>query len=355
MGVDLQINAGIGDYVILAGGLSAVSEKFEGIQLATDSNTTTVVKDTSWDASDLQLGVWLEGIVNIGKFTPVLAARLDNSSSYGMFISPQAGLAYDIIPHMLNVSAAYGQSFRAPTFNDLYWPANAFTGGDSTLVPEQGQSAAFTITFNPAYFLNFSLAGSWKEIDNMISWNPDSAGFWKPFNVDQVTILGGEFSAGWDILEGLLTGSLGLSCNHAIETREILTYSGYDEFWNPVIRKEQVTRQAAFVAPLAINANIAVRAWLGGKISTSLSWTGQRINYYPDWSTAPDIGVIEKTIEPAFKLEASVSQKFFNILTVEAGVRNILNDQTSAHFGGATDLDYPTAPRRFYGAVSVDY
>lgn len=355
MGADLQVNAGVGEHLILAGGISAVSERFEGIQVAADSNTSTVIKDTTWEAEDLQLGAWLEGIGNIGKFTPSLAVRLDNSSSYGTFISPGGGLAVELIPKVLDISAAYGQSFRAPTFNDLYWPADAYSRSDSTLVPERGQSAALTVNVNPVAFLDLTVVGSWKLVKDMISWNPDSAGFWKPFNVDQVTILGGEFSAGWHLSDGLFSGSLGLAYNHATETREILTYSGYDAEWNPVIEKDTVTRKAAFVPPVLIKGNLAARAWEGGKIAANLMWSGQRINYYADWSTAPDIGIIEKTIEPSLKIDVSVTQRLFKYTTVEAGVRNILDDQTPAHFGGVTDLDYPSAPRRFYGSLNIHY
>lgn len=352
LGGDLQVTGTIAEFLTLAGGASIVQETFEGTQVATDSATDATLKDTTWEASDVQIGAWAEALVDLGIFTPSVAVRLDNSSQYGTFISPEAGLSVEVIPRMLYVSAAYGQAFRAPGFNDLYWPEDPFGVGDSTLVPERGQSATFSVGVRPLDFLRFSLAGSWKLIKDMISWAPDSAGFWKPSNVDQVTILGAEFSTNWWIADGLFSGSLGVAYNDAAETRTIVTYS---DWMTGQTRTAEVTRQAAFVPPLTFKGSLAVQAWQGGRIAANLAWTGERVNYYADWSTAPDIGVLEKTIDPSLKLDLSLSQKLLDILTIEAGVRNILNDQTPAHFGPYTSLDYPTAPRRFYGGLSVPY
>ncbi len=355
LGADLQLKGDVGEFLVLTGGISAVNESFNGKQLATDSNSAKTVKDTSWKAQALQLSGWLEGIGRLGIFTPTLALRADHSAGYGVFISPEGGLAVELIPKTLSVSAAYGQSFRAPTFNDLYWPASAFSGGDSTLTPERGQSAALSLRLTPVSFASFQLSASWKKINDMIAWNPDSAGFWKPFNVDLVNVISAEFLSTYQFGDEAFTGSLGLCYNNAKETREILTYSGYDANWKPVVKKEKVSRQAAFIPPLSVKAKAAIRAWQGGKFALSAVWTDKRINYYADWSKSPDIGVITKTIDPSLKLDACVSQKLFKLLRLEVGVRNILNDTTPAHFGSAKDLDYPTAPRRFYAALSVSY
>jgi len=352
LGGDLQITGTIAEFLTLAGGACVVQEMFEGTQVAADSATDATLKDTTWEASDMQTGAWAEALVEAGIFTPSAAGRLHNSAQYGTLISPEAGLSVEIIPQKLNVSAAYGQAFRAPSFNDLYWPADFFSGGDSTLVPEKGQSATLSATIRPFGFLRFSLAGSWKLIKDMISWSPDSAGFWRPSNVDQVSVLGAEFSTNWRIADGLFSGSLGVAYNDAAETRTIVTYS---DWMTGQTRTAEITRQAAFIPPLTIKGNIAVQAWQGGKIAANLAWTGERVNYYADWSTAPDIGVLEKTIDPSLKLDASLSQKLLDILTIEAGVRNILDDRTPAHFGSYNDLNYPTAPRRFYGGLSVSY
>ena len=359
LGGDLQVTGTIAEFLTLAGGACIVQEMFEGAQVVADSATDATLKDTTWEASDMQIGAWAEALVDLGIFTPSAAVRLDNSVQYGTFISPEAGLSVEVIPRRLNVSAAYGQAFRAPGFNDLYWPRDCFSGGDSTLVPEKGQSTTLSATIRPFGFLKFSLAGSWKLIKDMISWLPDpedpTGMRWKPVNLNQVTIIGGEFSAGCLLLDGLFSGSIGFAYNKATETTEILNTVTYDENFNTVYEYVTVERQASFIPPLSIKGNVAVRAWKGGEIAAIMTWTDFRVNYYTDWSTYPKFGVLEKRIDPSLELDLSISQKLFNLLTIEIGVKNLTNDQTAAHFGNYDDLDYPTAPRRFYGSVSITY
>ncbi|MBN2380502.1 TonB-dependent receptor [candidate division WOR-3 bacterium] len=359
LGGDLQLTAGIGDMVVLTGGVSTIFESLDGTKLANDSITDTVVLNKTWDAADNQLGVWLEAIGTFGFLTPMIAIRIDNSQQYGMFASPEAGVSVSAIPDVLKVSLAYGQAFHAPTFNDLYWPEDLYGIGDSTLVPERGQSAALSVDLRALHFLTFSVSGSWKEIKDMISWIPDpedpSGLRWKPANLNKVNILSGDFSAGWRIAEGLLSGSIGLVYNDANETVDILDTVTYDADFNAVYVYRTIERQAAFIPPLTVKGNLAVRAWPGGKVAANIAWTGQRINYYTDWANYPKFGVLEKEIAPSMKMDLSVSQKFLKLVTVELGVKNVLGDQTPSHFGSYASLDYPTAPRRLYGALSVSY
>lgn len=359
LGADIQATGSIAELILITGGISGVNEKFDGHQLASDSAADTLTKDLPWEASDIQIGAWVECLFEFGMITPSVAVRLDNSPQYGTFISPEAGVSIEAIPEILNVSAAYGQAFRAPSFNDLYWPADLYGVGDSTLVPEKGQTASVSVGVKPLGFLKLSLAGTWKDIKDMISWLPDPedpTGLrWKPVNLDQVTILGGEFSAGWWFAEDLVSGSFGLAYNKATEATEVLDTVTYDEDFNTIYETMTVERQAAFIPPLTIKGNLAVRAWKGGMICANLTWTDARINYYTDWSAYPKFGVLEKTIDSSLKLDASISQQLFELLTLELGVRNILNDQTPAHFGSYNDLDYPTAPRRVYAGLSIAY
>jgi len=352
LGGDLQLSAQLARRFRLAGGLSIEKEMLQVRGIYTDSAADTVIRDFTWGEDDTHLGIWIELLAELGVFTPSAAARLDLSDRNESFFSPELGLSVVPIPEKLKIAAAYGRSFRAPTLNDLFWPADEYSQGNPDLVPERSQSFVLSADARPFRFLKLSAAGSWKDITDMISWLPFEGGIWRPENLDRVTIWGAEFSSAWRIKDGLLSGSLGLAYNYATEVRSIVIY----EYWSTgEVRVDTIRRQAAFIPPLILKGNLAIRAWSGGEIATATSWTAERINYYPDYSPYPDVDVLIKTIDPSLKIDAAVSQKLFNLLTVEIGVKNLTNDQTAAHFGGYDDLDYPTAPRRFYGSVSITY
>lgn len=359
LGADLQLGASLSDAFILTGGGSIISEKLDAVDVTTDSATgDTLFEPTRWDASDLQMGVWAEAVACTGIFTPTLAVRLDYSQEYGMAVSPEGGVNVELLPRILYVSAAYGQSFRAPTLNDLYHP----WGGDTTLLAERGQTAALSATIKPFYMLEANLAATWKDIKDMIVWVPDEYAMWKPTNVDQVTILGGEISLKFRTATDLITGSFGAAYNYATETRQVPVTVTYDTLLYPIAYQlEEVSREAAFIAPFILKGDVKVSPWSGGEIAARAAWTDSRLNYYPqesmpDLNGTAQITSEEKMLDPSLKIDLSLSQRLFSLIKLEAGVLNLLDDRTPTNFGNSLgDGDYPTAPRRFYAGLSVSY
>ncbi|HTG01535.1 MAG TPA: TonB-dependent receptor, partial [Nitrospirota bacterium] len=77
----------------------------------------------------------------------VLGARNDKHSVYGSQWSPKASGRYLIASSGTIIRASYGESFRAPTFNDLYWPYSSssyagvtyITVGNPALRPEKAK------------------------------------------------------------------------------------------------------------------------------------------------------------------------------------------------------------------------
>jgi vitamin B12 transporter len=87
-------------------------------------------------------------------------ARNTGSVSYGFNLSP-AVLAY----------ARGGRAFRAPSFNDLYYPSDPLYGPSSNpnLKPERSQSAEAGVRFNAAD-LSASVVGFDQKIDDLIDF-----------------------------------------------------------------------------------------------------------------------------------------------------------------------------------------
>ncbi|MDQ6679830.1 MAG: TonB-dependent receptor [Pseudomonadota bacterium] len=72
---------------------------------------------------------------SLGDFKVQADARIDHNSTYGDVSTGKVGIAYDVQPG-LTLRAVAGTAFRAPTFNDLYFPGF----GVSTIGPEHSRS-----------------------------------------------------------------------------------------------------------------------------------------------------------------------------------------------------------------------
>ena len=139
-------------------------------------------------------------------FDYVLGFREDDNEETGKQDTSNFALGAQLgKSHRVTISWAEG--FKAPTFNDLYWPIGAYGAGNPDLLPED--SEIFELGARGDY-------SSWKweasiyqnRIDNLIDWaEAGTAEYpyqWAPSNVSSAKIKGGEFSAdtnigGWDI------------------------------------------------------------------------------------------------------------------------------------------------------------
>ena len=83
------------------------------------------------------------------------------------------------------LSVSQGTGFKAPTFNDLYWP----WGGNAALKPEKVESKEILLRNQ---FDNGSVEISVydAEIDNLIAWAAQPDGNWLPSNIDNATTKG---------------------------------------------------------------------------------------------------------------------------------------------------------------------
>jgi len=85
-----------------------------------------------------------------------------------------------------------GTGFRAPSFNDLYWP----NSGNADLRPETSETHEILVRhFTNA--LNIELSIYDTEVEDLISWDEVSKGVWKPSNVDKATMQGVDLTASY--------------------------------------------------------------------------------------------------------------------------------------------------------------
>jgi vitamin B12 transporter len=99
-----------------------------------------------------------------------LNLRRDDNSQFGHFNTWGLGYGYQVLPN-LKAYASRGKSLNAPTFNQLYWPADPVWGGggNPNLQPEEGKNTEFGLHWDLAGH-QFKLARYDNKVHNLIVW-----------------------------------------------------------------------------------------------------------------------------------------------------------------------------------------
>jgi vitamin B12 transporter len=112
--------------------------------------------------------------------------RHDDNSQFGEKNTGFAAYGYQLSPAW-RASAAYGTSFKAPTFNDLYWPG----AGNPDLKPETARNREVALHYESGW-QQFSATYYHNRVDDLINWAPIAPGswFWLPANVAAARLRG---------------------------------------------------------------------------------------------------------------------------------------------------------------------
>lgn len=124
----------------------------------------------------------------------IAGARYDENDVWGGQLTPQASVIYRP-QESLALRLTYAQGFRAPTFNELFWPDTGFGGGNPNLKPEHSQSVELGA--------NYELPSFYAALSGFTSQTKDLINGWPPENIDKVDSFGGEFNARTVIIERL--------------------------------------------------------------------------------------------------------------------------------------------------------
>jgi len=117
--------------------------------------------------------------------------RRDDNSQFGGKTTHTLNYGYRFAPGW-RASVGAGTSFKAPTFNDLYFPNTPFVGvGNPNLVPETGRSREAALHYAGATG-EASLTAFRNDIRNLIQWEETAPGSWfyTPRNVGAARITG---------------------------------------------------------------------------------------------------------------------------------------------------------------------
>jgi vitamin B12 transporter len=135
--------------------------------------------------------------LNFGPTDVQLSLRSDDNEAYGANDTGGLALGYKLDrSHRVRVS--YGTAFRAPTFNNLYWPATSPTGyrGNPDLKPEESETFELGASGNYQRWF-WDLAVYQMNIDDLIASGTIN-GASASVNVDKARTRGAEFGAGYE-------------------------------------------------------------------------------------------------------------------------------------------------------------
>ncbi|NOX75279.1 MAG: TonB-dependent receptor [Gammaproteobacteria bacterium] len=160
-----------------------------GIDRQTDSVSSNIdYAETSRDNT----GVFLQHQWLMEKTDILFAVRNDNNEAFGNEATGNIAWGYRL-NSTIRFLASYGTAFKAPTFNDLYYP----TSGNPNLSPEKSASSEIGISGAP-HWGNWNVNYYRTTIDDLINWacaiNCNDTDFsndiWQPSNVDKARIRG---------------------------------------------------------------------------------------------------------------------------------------------------------------------
>ncbi len=155
------------------------------------------------------LGAFYVYQLDISIFDLQVGLRWDDNEHYGENTTGNIATGFKIgDAHKIVLS--YGQGYKVPTFNDLYF-LGPWGNGNPNLQAEDSEQ--YEIEFRGDYSVaNWSLNIYQNEIDNLIEWQPvDPNAPWSPYspeNVNKAKIKGAELVGGLFIDEWVINGSL---------------------------------------------------------------------------------------------------------------------------------------------------
>ncbi|PQJ97036.1 TonB-dependent vitamin B12 receptor [Chromatium okenii] len=133
-----------------------------------------------------------------------LSARQDDNQQFGQHATGSAAVGYRFA-NDVQLALSYGTAFKAPSFNNLYYP----NYGNPALNPEQARNWEVSVTGKLP--LGEAAAGRWDvrlyqtEIDDLITFDPRT---WTAANINRARIRGVEATAAarlgeWDVTTNL--------------------------------------------------------------------------------------------------------------------------------------------------------
>ncbi|MET3793761.1 TonB-dependent receptor plug domain-containing protein [Aquamicrobium terrae] len=167
---------------LLAGGVEAYRETVDG---------STVGPDRYDEDTRNLVGVFGQYSFEFEALTLDSGLRYDHNGQFGSKVTYNIGASYELTDGLV-LRASHTTGFRAPTFNDLYYP----DAGNPNLKPEESSSYEVGLHWQATGRTLIDLSVYRNDIDEMIAWAPEFPGSWNwiPSNIEKARVSGFEAS-----------------------------------------------------------------------------------------------------------------------------------------------------------------
>jgi len=317
---------------------------------------STLSGDTTWHASSNNVGIWTELQVNLNDVLSAMPSiRYDRNSGFGDFLSPTIGISY-MPTELLWFKFSAGKTYRAPTFNDLYWPRS----GNPDLKPEYGWAYEIRAESSPLPSLFAAVSFFLRSVKDRIAWLPQENNLWQPQNVNYLAIKGFDLEIKHQIAD-FLEHTIELTYLRARQTNDEIVYDYYD--WSAdtsLTVYEEVARTAAFTPDFTISSVLNFRLPKDFGFTISGQYESRKVNYFANYDAYPVVSMDTKSLDDYLVINTVVTKQIIKRMSVSAGIKNLLDTDYSLQFGNTVfDLDYPMPPRTYflqfsYGHVILD-
>lgn len=348
-GAELQSDWELGERNLLTAGVYFNKDEFKVNKK--DYNAATGINVSgSWKADRRTIAFYLQDEINLKPVILTLGVRWDDPSDFSSQISPKINLLWQVA-ELTNFRFSYGQSFRAPTLNDLNWPADPTGQGNPNLTPEKGEMYEIGLekTFSKKFLFRISIFH--QKVDDMIAWAPTGpigsggTNLWQPSNVNKVKISGVELEGRIDVTPDfsfLLTSTYLNPKQYNMELRDWLTS-----------QMEQVERQAAYAPKYKVDLGLEWRNLFhrkGLRLNVDAQYVDKTYQYYSHYYAWPNTTVSTDTKKiKAYTLFNIKFTQFFENKEIFLTISNIFDEKYSHQFGySINDQNYPIPWEKLY-------
>jgi outer membrane cobalamin receptor len=246
-----------------------------------------------------------------------LGLRVDDYSNFGTQTNPSLSFLYKL-NEGIKFHGLVSRSFRAPTFNDLYWPDEGWAKGNPDLRPEKGVTEELGVESRINKYLTSGFTYFHSNYKQLIQWSDNGSGVYQPMNVSSAVIDG-------------------IECKNKISITDNLNLNLDYTFL--VARDKDTHKYLVYQPKNKVDCLLEYKNLNGLTCELKGQFTGQR--FYDSANTVK--------IKQFFVLGLSVSKKFRNGLTCFGSIEDIFNRKYQVI------RDYPMPGTSVTGGLKLEF